>query len=104
MAPKSPVPKTEAFVKWFRSATPYIHRWGGATLVIAFGGDGLSARVFQHLPHDIHVLVSLEVRRVLVHGTRPPTAGHMRQHGGTPRSEMDPRATHARGGGPTTRG
>ena len=29
---KNPKLKTEAFVKWFRAATPYIHRWGGATL------------------------------------------------------------------------
>ena len=32
--PKPPELKTEAFVKWFRSATPYIHQWGGATFVI----------------------------------------------------------------------
>ena len=41
--PKTPVPKTEAFVKWFRAATPYIHRWGGATFVIGPEG-GLSER------------------------------------------------------------
>ena len=47
---RNPKLKTEAFVKWFRSATPYIHRWGGATFVIAFGGEVLEdARdVFTH--------------------------------------------------------
>src|SRR5258708_12868835 len=78
--------KTEAFVKWFRSATPYIHRWGGATFVIAFGGEVLADGEFQQLTHDINVLVSLEVRVVLVHGTRPQIEEQMRQHGVTPRS------------------
>jgi len=82
---KSPAPKTEAFVKWFRSATPYIHRWGGATFVIAFGGEVLADGEFQQLTHDINVLVSLEVRVVLVHGTRPQIEEQMRQHGVTPR-------------------
>jgi len=77
-------PKTEAFVKWFRSATPYIHQWGGATMVIAFGGEVLADGEFQQLTHDINVLVSLEVRVVLVHGTRPQIEEQMRQHGVTP--------------------
>jgi len=77
-------PKTEAFVKWFRAATPYIHRWGGATFVIAFGGEVLADGEFQQLTHDINVLVSLEVRVVLVHGTRPQIEEQMRQHGVTP--------------------
>ena len=79
--PKTPALKTEAFVKWFRSATPYIHQWGGATFVIAFGGEVLADGEFQQLTHDINVLVSLEVRVVLVHGTRPQVEEQMRQHG-----------------------
>src|SRR5262249_4429025 len=78
---KAPAPKNEAFVKWFRSATPYIHQWGGATFVIAFGGEVLADGEFQQLTHDINVLVSLEVRVVLVHGTRPQIEEQMRQHG-----------------------
>src|SRR5688572_927622 len=85
MPPKSPALKTEAFVKWFRSATPYIHQWGGATFVIAFGGEVLADGEFQQLTHDINVLVSLDVRVVLVHGTRPQIEEQMRQHGVTPR-------------------
>ena len=42
MPPRNPRLKTEAFVKWFRAATPYIHQWGGATFVIAFGGEVLA--------------------------------------------------------------
>ncbi|HYC34846.1 MAG TPA: amino-acid N-acetyltransferase [Usitatibacter sp.] len=93
---KNPAPKTEAFVKWFRSATPYIHRWGGATFVIAFGGEVLADGEFQQLTHDINVLVSLEVRVVLVHGTRPQIEEQMRQHGVEPRYEHGRRVTDAR--------
>jgi amino-acid N-acetyltransferase len=85
--------KTEAFVKWFRSATPYIHRWGGATFVIAFGGEVLADGEFQQLTHDINVLVSLEVRVVLVHGTRPQIEQQMLQHGVTPRYVSNRRVT-----------
>lgn len=90
---KNPTPKTEAFVKWFRSATPYIHRWGGATFVIAFGGEVLADGEFQQLTHDINVLVSLDVRVVLVHGTRPQIEEQMRQHGVEPRYEQNRRVT-----------
>jgi amino-acid N-acetyltransferase len=93
---KTPPPKTEAFVKWFRAATPYIHRWGGATFVIGFGGEVLADGEFQQLTHDINVLVSLEVRVVLVHGTRPQIEEQMRQHGVTPRYEHNRRVTDER--------
>src|SRR6478609_1934200 len=92
---KQPALKTEAFVKWFRTATPYIHQWGGATFVIAFGGEVLADGEFQQLTHDINVLVSLEVRVVLVHGIRPQIEEQMRQHGVTPRYEHNRRVTDA---------
>jgi amino-acid N-acetyltransferase len=95
--PKTPALKTEAFVKWFRSATPYIHQWGGATFVIAFGGEVLADGEFQQLTHDINVLMSLEVRVVLVHGTRPQVEEQMRQHGVASRYVGNRRVTDARG-------
>ena len=96
MPPRNPKLKTEAFVKWFRAATPYIHQWGGATFVIAFGGEVLADGEFQQLTHDINVLVSLEVRVVLVHGTRPQIEEQMRQHGVTPRYVANRRVTDDR--------
>nr|MDQ3026253.1 amino-acid N-acetyltransferase [Pseudomonadota bacterium] len=78
------------------SATPYIHRWGGATFVIAFGGEVLADGEFQQLTHDINVLVSLEVRVVLVHGTRPQIEEQMRQHGVEPRYVANRRVTDDR--------
>jgi amino-acid N-acetyltransferase len=96
MPPRNPRLKTEAFVKWFRAATPYIHQWGGATFVIAFGGEVLADGEFQQLTHDINVLVSLEVRVVLVHGTRPQIEEQMRQHGVTPHYVGGRRVTDAK--------
>ncbi|HEY2627638.1 MAG TPA: amino-acid N-acetyltransferase [Usitatibacter sp.] len=93
---KNPKLKTEAFVKWFRTATPYIHKWGGATFVIAFGGEVLEDGEFQQLTHDINVLVSLEVRVVLVHGTRPQIEKQMREHGVEPRYVANRRVTDDR--------
>ncbi len=59
------------FVHWFRSATPYIHAFGGRTFVIAFGGEIVDEKQFIALSHDLNLLASLEVRLVLVHGARP---------------------------------
>lgn len=61
----------QGFVNWFRSATPYIHAFGGRTFVIAFGGEVISDAQFSTLSHDLNLLASLEVRLVLVHGARP---------------------------------
>src|SRR6185295_759773 len=78
---KNDVKKLEVFVKWFRSATPFIHEFGGRTIVIAFGGEVLSDGELMQLAHDINVLVSLEIRVVLVHGTRPQVEDQLKQHG-----------------------
>lgn len=59
------------FVHWFRSASPYIHAFGGRTFVIAFGGEVVSEQQFIALSHDLNLLASLDVRIVLVHGVRP---------------------------------
>ena len=78
---KNDVKKLEVFVKWFRSATPFIHEFGDRTIVIAFGGEVLSDGELMQLAHDINVLVSLEIRVVLVHGTRPQVEDQLKQHG-----------------------
>jgi amino-acid N-acetyltransferase len=77
---KNDAKKLEAFVKWFRSATPFIHEFGESTIVIAFGGEVLADGELMQLAHDINVLVSLEVRVVLIHGTRPQVEEQLRQH------------------------
>ncbi len=59
------------FVNWFRSATPYIHAFGGRIFVIAFGGEVIDQKQFAALSHDLNLLASLEVRLIIVHGSRP---------------------------------
>lgn len=95
MARSSSPGKTEAFVKWFRTAAPFIHQFGGRTFVIAFGGEVLSDGEFMQLAHDVNVLVSLEVRVILVHGTRPQIEEQLRQHNVLPRYQDGRRITDA---------
>lgn len=72
------------FVQWFRSATPYIHAFGGRTFVIAFGGEVVSEQQFIALSHDLNLLASLEVRLVLVHGARPQIEQRLKRDKLTP--------------------
>ncbi len=67
------------FVNWFRSATPYIHAFGGRTFVIAFGGEVVDEKQFIALSHDLNLLASLEVRLVLVHGARPQIESRLKR-------------------------
>src|SRR3954470_24727556 len=67
------------FVKWFRSAAPYIHAFRGRTFVIAFGGEVVADDNFLALIHDINLLASLGVRLLLVHGARPQIESRLRQ-------------------------
>ena len=59
------------FVRWFRSAAPYLHAFGGRTFVIAFGGEVVADARFLALIHDLNLLASLDIKLVLVHGARP---------------------------------
>ena len=67
------------FVKWFRSAAPYIHAFRGLTFVIAFGGEVVADGKFLALTHDLNLLASLGVRLVLVHGARPQIESRLQQ-------------------------
>ena len=82
----NPANQTSAidFVQWFRSATPYIHAFGGRTFVIAFGGEVVNEAQFIALSHDLNLLASLEVRLVLVHGARPQIEQRLKRDKLTP--------------------
>ena len=67
------------FVKWFRSAAPYIHAFRGRTFVIAFGGEVVADGKFMALTYDLNLLASLGVRLVLVHGARPQIETRLKQ-------------------------
>lgn len=58
------------FVKWFRSAAPYIHAHRGKTVVLQFEGDLIDSKEFSYLVHDIALLNSLGIRLVIVFGAR----------------------------------
>ena len=78
-------PHAKDFVQWFRSATPYIHAFGGRTFVIAFGGEVVDEKQFVALSHDLNLLASLEVRLVLVHGARPQIERRLKRDKLTPK-------------------
>ncbi|MCB5188565.1 amino-acid N-acetyltransferase [Methylobacillus caricis] len=69
----------QEFVRWFRAAAPYIHAFGGRTFVIAFGGEVVDDGQFVTLSHDLNLLASLEVRLVLVHGSRPQIESRLKR-------------------------
>ncbi len=81
------------FVQWFRSATPYIHAFGGRTFVIAFGGEVVDEKQFIALSHDLNLLASLEVRLVLVHGARPQIEQRLKRAKLTPKLHNGLRVT-----------
>ena len=72
--------RPQEFVRWFRSAAPYIHAFGGRTFVIAFGGEVVDDGQFVALSHDLNLLASLEVRLVLVHGSRPQIESRLKKN------------------------
>jgi amino-acid N-acetyltransferase len=73
-------PRTD-FVRWFRSAAPYIHAFRNKTFVVAFGGEMVSEDQFIALAHDLNLLNSLGVRLVLVHGARPQIEEELTERG-----------------------
>ena len=68
------------FVRWFRSAAPYMHAFRGRTFVIAFGSEVVDdSAKFVALIHDLNLLASVGVRLVLVHGARPQIEARLKQ-------------------------
>ncbi len=76
---RSSLLEPQQFVGWFRSVAPYIHAFGGRTFVIAFGGEVVDDGQFVALSHDLNLLASLEVRLVLVHGSRPQIESRLKR-------------------------
>jgi amino-acid N-acetyltransferase len=69
------------FVAWLRQAAPYVHAFRDKTFVIAFGGEVLAEDKFTALAHDLNLLLSLDVRLVLVHGVRPQVEARLAELG-----------------------
>src|SRR5438552_5226570 len=77
-APQHP----EAFVRWLRQVTPYVHAFRGRTFVVGFGGEMFAERTrFASFIHDISILAALGIRLVLVHGARPQIEAELKAKG-----------------------
>ncbi|HYE36842.1 amino-acid N-acetyltransferase [Methylocaldum sp.] len=71
----------EAYVRWFRDSSPYIHAHRGKTFVVSFGGEAVADSGFPNTIHDFAMLNSLGVRLVLVHGIRPQVDARLKSRG-----------------------
>lgn len=85
--------KQDAFISWFRQASPYIHAHRGSTMVLAFGGEAVRDAAFASLIHDIALLHGLGIRLVLVHGSRPQIEERLKQRGAQIQVIKDMRVT-----------
>ncbi len=59
------------YVNWLRHSTPFINSHRQRTFVLMLPGEGIAHANFTNILHDIVLLHSLDVRLVLVHGSRP---------------------------------
>src|ERR1700716_1895582 len=72
----------EAFVRWLRQVTPYVHAFRGRTFVIGFGGEMFAERArFARFVPDVRLLSALGIRLVLVHGARPQIEAELKEKG-----------------------
>lgn len=85
-----------AFIRWFRDSSPYIHAHRGRTFVVSFGGEAVADGQFASLAHDFALLNSLGIRLVLVHGFRPQVEERLRLRGAAPRYKNGLRVTDAK--------
>ena len=81
------------YVNWFRHSTPYINQHRDCTFVLMLPGEGLAHPNFSNIVHDIMLLNSLDVRLVLVHGSRPQIEERLTARGINSRYHNDLRIT-----------
>jgi len=84
----------DAFVRWLRQVTPYVHAFRGRTFVIGFGGEMFAERArFESFVHDVSLLSALGIRLVLVHGARPQIEAELKAKGARSRYVQGLRVT-----------
>ena len=72
----------DAFVRWLRQVTPYVHAFRGRTFVIGFGGEMFAEQArFASFVHDVSLLAALGIRLALVHGARPQIEAELKAKG-----------------------
>lgn len=65
------------YVGWLRHSTPFINSHRQRTFVLMLPGESIAHPNFANILHDIVLLHSLDVRLVLVHGSRPQIEAHL---------------------------
>ncbi|WP_020558977.1 amino-acid N-acetyltransferase [Thiofilum flexile] len=71
-------------VSLLREIGPYIQRHRNKIFVIAFAGEVVEQPTFRRIIQDIAIIASLDVRVVLIHGTRPQIDSRIIEDGGQP--------------------
>nr|MDJ0880735.1 amino-acid N-acetyltransferase [Gammaproteobacteria bacterium] len=57
--------KNADYIKWFRSAAPYINAFRHKTFVIVLSGEMVRSPIFDHLVHDIALCHHLGIKLVI---------------------------------------
>jgi amino-acid N-acetyltransferase len=81
MNPPELVSERHQFVRWLRDVAPYIHRFRGKEIVIAFPGELVQAGRLPALVQDISLLQAMGMRIVVVFGSRPQINEQLRLRG-----------------------
>jgi amino-acid N-acetyltransferase len=68
------------YIKWFRSAAPYINAFRKKTFVIVLSGEMVKSDIFDHLIHDIALCHHLGIKLVIVHGSRCQIDEQLQKH------------------------
>lgn len=68
-------------VAWFRNTAPYIKAHRGSTFVVLVPGEAWAEGALPGLLHDIALLSSLDVKLVIVHGSRPQIEARLSEAG-----------------------
>lgn len=83
------------YIRWFRSAAPYINAHRGQVFVVQFGGDLVEGPHFTSFVHDLVLLDALGIKLVLVHGARAQIDRRLAESGRQPCFAGDRRVTEA---------
>lgn|SRR5690554_5513066 len=67
------------YVSWLRHSTPFINAHRQRTFVVMLPGESIAHANLTNILHDIVLLHSLDVRLVLVHGSRPQIEKRLQQ-------------------------
>jgi len=71
---------TQDYVEWFRGAAPYIKAHRKKTFVVMVSDEVIYSDRFIGLVHDIALLKHLDIKLVILHGSRSSIDAHLAEH------------------------